>query len=153
MNRNRKKFEEIKNLLLEKLGDKVDYLKEKDGTEYISIKDTSFWISTSFGELVVGYGLNHTHFSEEFENLDNGIFQAFDLLTNRIKTTNYIKGNTVFKTNVEIEYPDSKLVNIGSSGVILFPFWKKTKINVIYDEKILEKKEIEDRVNTILELN
>ncbi|WP_294324699.1 hypothetical protein [uncultured Chryseobacterium sp.] len=100
----------------------------------------------------MGYGLHHTHFSEEFENLDDGIIQAFDLLTNRIKTTKYIKGNTVFKTTVEIEYPDATLVNIGSSGLVLFPFWKKTKSEIRYDEKILEKKEIEDQVNSILEI-
>lgn len=100
---------------------------------------------------MVGYGSHHTHFSKEFENLDDGIAQAFDLLTNRVRTTNCLKGNTVFKTVVEIEYPDATLVDIGSSGLILFPFWKKTTLEVKYDEKILEKKEIEDQVNSILE--
>ncbi|WP_449389238.1 hypothetical protein [Chryseobacterium lineare] len=151
MNRNQKKFEEIKNILIEKLGSKVEYSKDEDGTEYLTVKNSDFWISTTFGELVVGYGFHHTHFSEELENLDDGIVQAFDLLTNRIKTTNYIKGNTIFKTTVEIEYPDATLVNIGSSGLILFPFWKKTELEVKYDEKILEKKEIENQVNSILE--
>jgi len=151
MNRNQKKFEEIKKILIEKLGDRAEYLKDEDGTESLAIKNSEFWISTTFGELVVGYGSHHTHFSEEFENLDDGIVQAFDLLTNRVRTTNYIKGNTVFKTVVEIEYPDATLVNIGSSGLVLFPFWKKTKLKVKYDEKILKKKEIEDQVNSILE--
>lgn len=151
MNRNQKKFEEIKNVLIEKLGDIAEYSKDEDGIEYLTIKKSDFWISTTFGELVVGYGLHHTHFSEELKNLDNGIFQAFDLLTNRIKTTNYLKGNTIFKTTVEIEYPNSKLVNIGTSSLILFPFWKKTKIDIKYDEKILEKSEIENEVNSILE--
>ncbi|WP_295230590.1 hypothetical protein [uncultured Chryseobacterium sp.] len=151
MNRNQKKFEEIKQLLIEKLGDQAEYSKDEDGAEYVAVKNSDFWVSTTFGELVVGYGLHHTHFSQEFENLDDGLVQAFDLLTNRIKTTQYIKGNTVFKTTVEIEYPDATLVNIGSSGLVLFPFWKKTKLEVKYDEKILEKKEIEDQVNLILE--
>ncbi|WP_295222960.1 hypothetical protein [uncultured Chryseobacterium sp.] len=152
MNRNQKKFEEIKKVLIEKLGDEVEYSKDEDGTEYLAVKKSEFWVSTTFGELVVGYGSHHTHFSEEFGNLEDGIVQAFDLLTNRIKTTKYIKGNTVFKTTVEIEYPDATLVNIGSSGLIFFPFWKKTKIVVKYDEKILEKKEIVDQVNAILEI-
>ena len=104
MNRNQKKFEEIKDFLIEKLGDKIEYSKDEDGTEYLNIKNSNFWISNTFGELVVGYGFNHTHFSEEYNNLDDGIFQVFDLLTNRIKTTNYIKGNTIFKTSIEIEY-------------------------------------------------
>lgn len=125
MNRNQRKFEEIKNLLIEKLGNDLEYSKDEDGTEFLNIKNSNFWISNTSGELVVGYGLNHTHFSEEYNNLDNGIFQAFDLLTNRIKTTNYIKGNTIFKTTVEIEYPNSKSINIGTSSLMFFPFWKK----------------------------
>ncbi|WP_294226764.1 hypothetical protein [uncultured Chryseobacterium sp.] len=151
MNRNQKKFEEIKKVLIEKLGDRVEYSKDEDGTEYLAVKKSEFWVSTTFGELVVGYGSHHTHFSEEFGNLEDGIVQAFDLLTNRIRTANYLKGNTVFKTTVEIEYPDATLVDIGSSGLIFFPFWKKTKLEVMYDEKILEKKEIEDQVNAVLE--
>ncbi|WP_294291846.1 hypothetical protein [uncultured Chryseobacterium sp.] len=151
MNRNQKKFEEIKKVLIEKLGDRAEYSKDEDGTEYLAVKDSDFWISITFGELVVGYGSHHTHFSKEFGNLEDGIVQAFDLLTNRIRTANYLKGNTVFKTTVEIEYPDATLVDIGSSGLIFFPFWKKTKLEVMYDEKILEKKEIEDQVNAVLE--
>ncbi|WP_378106178.1 hypothetical protein [Chryseobacterium sp. sg2396] len=152
MNRNQKKFEEIKKVLIEKLGDRVEYSKDEDGTESLALKNSEFWVSTTFGELVVGYGSHHTHFSEEFGNLEDGIVQAFDLLTNRIRTANYLKGNTVFKTTVEIEYPDATLVDIGSSGLIFFPFWKKTKYEIRYDEKILEKKEIEDQVNSILEI-
>ncbi len=151
MNRNQKKFEEIKKVLIDRLGDEVEYSKDEDGTESLALKNSEFWISTTFGELVVGYGVHHTHFSEAFGNLDDGIVQAFYLLTNRVRTTNYLKGNTVFKTVVEIEYPDATLVDIGSSGLILFPFWKKTKLKVKYDEKILEKKEIEDQANAILE--
>ncbi len=151
MNRNQKKFEEIKKVLIDRLGDEVEYSKDEDGTESLALKNSEFWISTTFGELVVGYGVHHTHFSEAFGNLDDGIVQAFDLLTNRVRTTNYLKGNTVFKTVVEIEYPDATLVDIGSSGLVLFPFWKKTKLKVKYDEKILEKKEIEDQANAILE--
>ncbi|GEN76027.1 hypothetical protein [Chryseobacterium hagamense] len=151
MNLNQKKFEDIKKVLIDRLGDEVEYSKDEDGTESLALKNSEFWISTTFGELVVGYGVHHTHFSEAFGNLDDGIVQAFDLLTNRVRTTNYLKGNTVFKTVVEIEYPDATLVDIGNSGLVLFPFWKKTKLKVKYDEKILEKKEIVDQVNAILE--
>lgn len=151
MSRNKKKFEEIKNLLIEKLGDRLEYSKDDDGTEFLNIKDSNFWISSAFGEFVVGYGLNHTHFSDEYNNLDSGIFQAFDLLTNRIKTTNFIKGNTIFKTTVEIEYENSKSVNIGTSSLIFYPFWKKTQIETLFDENILDKNDIENEVNAILD--
>ena len=79
MSSNQKKFEEIKDFLIENLGDKIEHSKDEDGTEFLNIKNSNFWISNTFGELVVGYGFNHTHFSEEYNNLDDGIFQAFDL--------------------------------------------------------------------------
>jgi hypothetical protein len=107
-------------------------------------------MSTEFEELVVGIGLNHTHFSEKYGNLYEGIIQAFDLLTNKIKTTNFIKGKTIFKTIVEIEYPNSEIVNIGKTGILLFPFWKKTKIETTITEPIIRKKEIENEVNVII---
>ncbi|KQR93519.1 hypothetical protein ASG01_10115 [Chryseobacterium sp. Leaf180] len=151
MSRNQKKFHEIKDFLIEKLGEKIKYSRDEDETEYLEIKNSNFWISNTFGELVVGYGFNHTHFSEEFNNLNDGIFQVFALLTNRIKTTNYIKGNKIFKTSVEIEYSISNSVIIGTSSIILYPFWKKTQIEINYAERILDLKEIEYKVNTVLE--
>ena len=104
-------------------------------------------------EFTVGFGLNHTHFSDEYGNLDDGIFQTLDLLTNRIKTTNFIKGNTIFKTTVEIEYDNSKPLNIGTTNLLIYPFWKKTKIETIVSEKIIKKKEIEKEANLILNEN
>ncbi len=69
--------------------------------------------------------MNHTHFSEKYGNLYDGIIQAFDLLTNNVKTTKYIKGKTIFKTIIEIEYPNSKPVNIGETGLLIFPLLEK----------------------------
>ena len=150
MKLNETKFNEIQNLLKLKLGDEI-ICSEKHGTKYLQIKDTEFWMSTEFDEFVVGIGLNHTHFSEKYGNLYDGIIQAFDLITNRIKTTKFIKGNSVFKTIIEIEYPNSKLVNIGETGLIIFPFWKKTKVETSVTNPIINKKEIEDEVNKIID--
>ena len=108
MQRHQRKFNEIKNLLKEKLGEKIDVISE-NGNEIIEIKNSNFWLMVDKTEFTVGFGLNHTHFSDEYENLDDGIFQALDLLTNRIKTTNFIKGNTIFKTIVEIDYEYKEL--------------------------------------------
>ena len=80
-------------------------------------------------------------------------FQTLDLLTNRIKTTNFIKGNTIFKTTVEIEYDNSKPLNIGTTNLLIYPFWKKTKIETIVSEEIIKKKEIEKEANLILNEN
>ncbi|MBC7524154.1 MAG: hypothetical protein H7239_06925 [Flavobacterium sp.] len=149
MKLNESKFNEIQNLLKLKLGDRI-MCSEDHGTKYLQIKDTEFWISTEFNELVVGIGLNHTHFSEEYGNLDDGIIQAFDLLTNKVKTTKFIKGKTIFKTIIEIEYSNSKTLNIGQTGLLIFPFWKKTKIETTITNPIMTKKEIENEVNNII---
>ena len=152
MQRHQRKFNEIKNLLKEKLGEKIDVISE-NGNEIIEIKNSNFWLMVDKTEFTVGFGLNHTHFSDEYGNLDDGIFQTLDLLTNRIKTTNFIKGNTIFKTTVEIEYENSKPVNIGTTNLLIYPFWKKTKIETIVSEKIIKKKEIEKEANLILNEN
>ena len=152
MQRHQRKFNEIKNLLKEKLGEKIDVIS-KNGNEIIEIKNSNLWLMVDKTEFTVGFGLNHTHFSDEYGNLDDGIFQTLDLLTNRIKTTNFIKGNTIFKTTVEIEYENSKPVNIGTTNLLIYPFWKKTKIETIVSEKIIKKKEIEKEANLILNEN
>ena len=152
MQRHQRKFNEIKNLLKEKLGEKIDVISE-NGNEIIEIKNSNFWLMVDKTEFTVGFWLNHTHFSDEYGNLDDGIFQTLDLLTNRIKTTNFIKGNTIFKTTVEIEYENSKPVNIGTTNLLIYPFWKKTKIETIVSEKIIKKKEIEKEANLILNEN
>ena len=152
MQRHQRKFNEIKNLLKEKLGEKIDVISE-NGNEIIEIKNSNFWLMVDKTEFTVGFGLNHTHFSDEYGNLDDGIFQTLDLLTNRIKTTNFIKGNTIFKTTVEIEYENSKPVNIGTTNLLIYPFWKKTKIETIVSEEIIKKKEIEKEANLILNEN
>ena len=152
MQRHQRKFNEIKNLLKEKLGEKIDVISE-NGNEIIEIKNSNFWLMVDKTEFTVGFGLNHTHFSDEYGNLDDGIFQTLDLLTNRIKTTNFIKGNTIFKTTVEIEYDNSKPLNIGTTNLLIYPFWKRTKIETIVSEKIIKKKEIEKEANLILNEN
>ena len=152
MQRHQRKFNEIKNLLKEKLGEKIDVISE-NGNEIIEIKNSNFWLMVDKTEFTVGFGLNHTHFSDEYGNLDDGIFQTLDLLTNRIKTTNFIKGNTIFKTTVEIEYDNSKPLNIGTTNLLIYPFWKKTKIETIVSEEIIKKKEREKEANLILNEN
>jgi hypothetical protein len=149
MKKHQTKFNEIKNLLKNKLGeDLVTY--EEHGTEFIEIKNTEFWLTIDDNEFTVGFGFNHTHFSEDYENLEEGIIQAIDILTNRIKTTDYIKGRTIFKTVIEIEYPNLKLVNIGESSLLFYAFWKKTKIQNSFSNTILNKKEIEHEINKII---
>lgn len=149
MERHHRKFNEIKELLQQQLGDKIT-VSEEHGNKTLKLTGSSFWLMVDHSELTVGYGLNHTHFSDQYHNLEDGIAQTFDLLTNPIRTTEYIKGNTVFKTTVEIEFPNSQYVNIGTTTLLFYPFWKKTKIEISISEKMIEKKEIEEEVNRIL---
>ena len=149
MKLNRQKFEEIKNLLTDKLGDNV-IVEEEFGSEFLKIRNTEFWLSVDDNEFTVGYGINHSHFSEDYGNLYEGIIQAFNLLTNKIKTTKFIKGNSVYKEITEIEFPDSKLENIGETSFLFYPFWKKTKIKVYYNDLIMNKTDIENEVNIII---
>ena len=76
----------IQNLLIEKLGNKIECSQDEDGTKYVNIKNSDFWLSTTGREFVVGFGLNHTHFSKDYNNLEDGIFQAFDLLSQSERT-------------------------------------------------------------------
>lgn len=149
MERHHRKFNEIATLLRTKLGDKIK-ISEEHGNKILELTGTPYWLMTDHSEFTVGYGMSHTHFSDQYQNLEDGIAQAFDLLTNPIRTTEYIKGNTVFKTTVEIEFPNSQYVNIGTTSLLFYPFWKKTKIEISISEKMIKKKEIEEEVNRIL---
>ena len=84
MKTHEKKFEEIYNLLKEKLCERVIFSQGHE-TKFLELKDSNFWLSMNKDELTVGFGLNHSHFSEDYNNLENGIIRVFDLLTNQIK--------------------------------------------------------------------
>ncbi|MFC3161239.1 hypothetical protein SAMN05443633_101310 [Chryseobacterium arachidis] len=148
MKLHQRKFTEIKILLKEKLGEKIR-TEEKYGTEYLEIDGSKVWMSADDKELIVGYGFSHTHFTDD-DNLYEGIIQFFDLLTNPVKITDYIKGNTIFKTVVEIEYLNAQPLNIGETGLLFYPYWKKTKTEISLILPILTKKDIEKEVNVII---
>ena len=73
-------------------------------------------------------------------------------MTNTIKTTNYSKGNRIFKTTIDIVYPNTEIVNIGISSILFYPFWKKTSIKTSIYETLIEKSIIEKEINQILNL-
>lgn len=144
-----KKFNEIQHLLQSKLGAKVK-VEEENGTTFLSIKDSNFWLSVDHSEFTVGFGLNHAHFSEEYRNLQNGIRQAFDLLTSEVRVTQYIKGKTVYKAITEINISDSDIENLGITGVLIYPFWKKTRIETSYFERIINRDDLIPEIDLIL---
>ncbi|MFC3159135.1 hypothetical protein SAMN05443633_10349 [Chryseobacterium arachidis] len=149
MNKNLKIFDEIERLLKIKLGNKVEVVEEND-SKYLQIEGSEFWMSNDFNELVVGFGINHTHFSEDYDNLNLGIIRTFDLLTNEIIITEYKKGETIFKVTTEIKFPSAKTENIGTVSFLVFPFWKKTKRITSHYQKLIEKSDIETEVIILL---
>ncbi|KFF11345.1 hypothetical protein IW15_16515 [Chryseobacterium soli] len=144
-----KKFNEIQNLLQLKLGAKVK-VEEENGSTFLSIKDSNLWLSVDHSEFTVGFGLNHTHFSEEYGNLQNGIRQVFDLLTSEVRVTKYIKGETVYKAITEIKTSDSNIENLGITGILIYPFWKKTRIETSYFERIINRDDLIPEIDLIL---
>ena len=68
------KFNEIKSLLKSRLGENV-ISYEESGNQFIEISKTKFWLTIDEKEFTVGYGLCHTHFSEQYGNLHEGIFK------------------------------------------------------------------------------
>lgn len=152
MKLHQKKFNEIKSVLQSKLGERIFVEKEQD-TIFLTIIDSDLWLSVDDSEFTVGFGMNHTHFSEKYENLHEGFQEAFDLLTNEVRITEYIKGKTVYKVMTEIKISDSNIKNLGTTGILIYPFWKKTKIETSYFEKIIDQREIESKMNEILNMN
>lgn len=151
MQRHKGIFNEFKKLLKDNFAEKL-IAKIEDEDEFLEIQGSPFWLMKDTNELIVGYGVNHTHFSDDFNKLDNGINLIADLLTNRIKTTNYIKGNYVYKSIVEIEFPDSTTKILGESTILIHPFWRKKKIETTIEESLIEKHKIQNQLNLIMQI-
>ncbi|CAH0247593.1 hypothetical protein [Chryseobacterium sp. Bi04] len=147
-----KKFNEILELLRSKLASKIS-VSEEHGTTFLSIENSNYWLSVDANELTVGFSLDHQHFSEEYGDLKKGIEQAFKLLTCEIRITEYKKGETAFKVITDVKNSDSSIENVGVTGVLVYSFWKKTKIEITYFERILNPEEIASEMNQILNFN
>ena len=111
---------------------------------YIEIIDSDFYIRCNDVELTIGYGTIHRHFNEDYQNLNNAIDKIFQLITNRIKVQNFSKGNKIYKKTVEIEFPDKHIEDFGSMITMFYPFWKVTKIETEYYDKLINSVEIKD---------
>lgn len=142
-------FDEILDVLLKNHPNKFSYYKEHE-VRYLNAKDSDFWMSNQSGEFVVGFGQNHTHFSEVFGNLRDGVQTVLDLLSFPIKTTSYKKGNAVFRIKVEIVFNESNSKEFGVSKNLIYPFWKKTSIIERTSTRILDERTILNDFEEIL---
>lgn len=132
-------FSKLKAILLTHFRDR---LKEKYDGNYIYIEDTTFWISCDFRELTIGYDYYHEHFDGETDDLNEAVESIVNLLSHRVRITQYLKGNSIFKCDVDIEISDSEYIEIGGMKEFFFPFWKKTTLNILFKERIIEDVEI-----------
>ncbi|WP_395762873.1 hypothetical protein ACH34F_17350 [Elizabethkingia anophelis] len=146
-----KKFNLIKDLLISKLGERVKFSKEFDD-ETLEIEDSEFWLTANKTELIVGYGINHSHYSEDYDNLDSGIEEVFNLLTCKIRITREIRGSYMTKITVDKELPDGTYRSLGSSRPLFYPFWKKPTTEFTFIEKIINREEIEEEMFNIINL-
>ena len=53
----------------------------------LTIGESEIWISCDDKGLTVGYGLTHTHYKSEFDDLHNSIHRFFNLMAIRIRIT------------------------------------------------------------------
>jgi hypothetical protein len=127
-------YQKLKSILKDEF--KQDVIEYDDGN-HITLGETGIWISCDSKEITIGFGMNHTHYDFDFDSLEDAIDIFFLLLTKKKKITNYKKGESVFKSMVEIEIENEESINLGITGTIPIRFWKKTEIEVSYQNKLL----------------
>ena len=139
-------FDKIKEFLTSQFGDRITEFE--DGT-HLTIGDSGIWISSDDRELTVGYGMIHTHYDAEYDDLNQAVEQFFNLLTKRKRITEFLKGKFVYKLKAEIELNEANYEEIGTSMTWLFPYWKRTVERVAFDEKLIAHSEIEGKIDEI----
>ncbi|TNJ41087.1 hypothetical protein KFZ70_02550 [Tamlana fucoidanivorans] len=135
-------FEKFKNLLNEEFSQEIN--KYEDGN-HLTIADTGFWISVDDKELIIGFGLNHTHYNFDYDSMEDAIDTFFLLLTKKKKITDYSKGSRIFKTKVEIEVDNEELINLGTTATFPLKFWKKTELKTSYSNELLKTEKVTEQ--------
>ena len=139
-------YSKIKKLLKNHFGRD---LKEYDEGDHLTIGETGIWISCDDRELTVGYGLVHQHFDPEYDNIQNAIDMFFNLLTKRKRITKYFKGNFSYKNKTDLVLNESEFENLGTAMTWLFPYWKKTNKEVLYEENLIDSSAIVEEIEEI----
>ncbi|MCR9064026.1 MAG: hypothetical protein NXI00_08680 [Cytophagales bacterium] len=139
-------YSKIKELLKNHL--RSDLREYEDG-DHLTIGETGIWISCDERELTVGYGLVLQHFNPEYDDIQNAIDNFFNLLTKRKRITIYFKGSFSYKNKIERLLSDSEFQDLGTTMTWLYPYWKKTKKEIKYEENIVDLSAIEKDVKEI----
>src|SRR5690606_41559297 len=111
MKQHQEKFYEIETLLRLKLGNRVVIEKEEDKM-FLYIQGNDLWLSTDDTEFTVGYGMNHTPFSQDYNNLCEGISHVFDFLSNDVRKTMDNKSDRGYTVITDVRYADSIVIKI-----------------------------------------
>jgi hypothetical protein len=158
-------FNEIKGFLDKHFPDNYNESEEYEECYHINVysqnaEDSSVWFEFDIGnsELIVGYGISHTHYGEQYGiEISEGINRILDFFTVKMKRTDYYKGKVNFKNVYEMKTKNGTYENLGTSSILpIYPFWKKTTKKItehselIKDENI--KSELEktrERINNV----
>ncbi len=139
-------YSKIKELLKKHFGSD---LKEYEEGDHLTIGETGIWISSDDSELTVGYGMVHQHFDPKFDDIQIAIDRFFNLLTKRKRITKYYKGSFSYKNKIDLILNNSEFENLGTAMTWLFPYWKKTKKEVQYEENLIDSAVIENEIKEI----
>lgn len=126
MSPNKYLYKKFYNILQEECDIEVVFYENGD---YFTLGETGFWSSVDEKELTIGFDFNHRHFNFEFDSIEDAVDHFFLILTKRKIVTDYSKGSRIFKTKIEIEIHQDKVLDFGTTIIFSFKFWKKTKIN------------------------
>ncbi len=124
-------------------------LKEYEEGDHLTIGESGIWISCEERELTVGYGLVHQHFDPEYDDVQIAIDRFFNLLTKRKRITKYYKGNFAYKNETDLILSDSEFENLGTAMTWLYPYWKKTKKEIQFEENLIDSDSIEKELKEI----
>lgn len=134
MKKHQELYTKFKVLLINYFGSNI---KEYDEGKYVTISDSGIWISCDEKEMKIGYGYVCQYFSSSYDDIQKAIDLFFNLLTKRKRITKYYKGRFCYKHKTEIILINSKFENFGAVITWFFPYWKKTQIEIKYEENLV----------------
>lgn len=113
--------------------------------------ESDVWIAYNVhnGDLTVGYGFSHYHYSADHGNLDVGFNRFLNFLIGKKRRTDSKKGSFVYKSKYEFETEDGAFEVYGKPVRWVFPFWKKTTKDVTYQNEEIFSPQIKEEIKAI----
>ena len=140
-------FDDIKALLQEHLNDD---LRQHNDRRYLSISDSDIWFTADAFEFTVGFDFMHKHYDLRYDDWNEVVEHLCNLITKRKRITNYYKGGYLYKMMVEIELDSLRYQRLGTAVQILYPFWRRTRLETIFVDKLIDSAEFEKGMQSIM---